>query len=413
MSYSVKKENLLFEADFSGFYSEIAKEVKNSIEAYWEIENDSVMLAVSDCKNIRDEYILREDDFFTSQIRIENHKPVLIRLNKEFINVFLDDTLDPATDEFNLRKMSSLEVKIFNNFCEYLYKQINTLLIDSKQVKITAASEKNINIVFFVATKNSKNAKIVLTIPQDRIDMVKLERKTSFSDEDFIHCSTNIKIRVGYSKLTLEELQNLSKDDTILLENSSLNHMTLVSGDIEQKFKVEVSDTKITSITDSDEETETNDGNEVMMAKNLWDDIQIELSAEFSKVKMTIGELKQISKGQVVDLGSIYDNEISLFIEDKKVAKGELLIINDKYAVKINEVLSSNVVQEKIEAKPQETKPAQPQAAAPQAQPAPKNPENAPQQAESTPQQQAPQPKKVSQHAVVEDEEFDYSDFEN
>ena len=78
------------------------------------------------------------------------------------------------------------------------------------------------------------------------------------------------------------------------------------------------------------------------MEKNLWDDIQIEVSAEFDKVKMTIGELKQITQGQIVDLGSVFNNEIFLYVEDKKVAKGELMIINDRYAVRLNEILNVN-----------------------------------------------------------------------
>ncbi len=30
--------------------------------------------------------------------------------------------------------------------------------------------------------------------------------------------------------------------------------------------------------------------------QNIWDDIQIEVGAEFDKVKMSLGDLKQISK---------------------------------------------------------------------------------------------------------------------
>ena len=56
---------------------------------------------------------------------------------------------------------------------------------------------------------------------------------------------------------------------------------------------------------------------------------------------MTLGELKQISKGLVIDLGPIMNNEISLLVENKTVAKGELVIINDKYGVKVTEVFAS------------------------------------------------------------------------
>ena len=58
------------------------------------------------------------------------------------------------------------------------------------------------------------------------------------------------------------------------------------------------------------------------------------------KVKLTLGELKQISEGLVIDIGSVYDNKIDLKVEDKIVASGELVIINDRYGVKINEIFT-------------------------------------------------------------------------
>ena len=73
---------------------------------------------------------------------------------------------------------------------------------------------------------------------------------------------------------------------------------------------------------------------------NMWDSIQVDVNAEFEKVKLTLGELKQISEGLVVDIGSVYDNRIDLKVEDKIVASGELIIINDRYGVKINKIFT-------------------------------------------------------------------------
>ena len=147
-------------------------------------------------------------------------------------------------------------------------------------------------------------------------------------------------------------------------------------------FSVKPNPALIMNVNNENEE-EFND-NEVIMSKNLWDDIQIEINAEFEKVKMTIGELKQITQGQIVDLGSVFDNEISLYVEEKKVAKGELIIINDRYAVRLDEVLNDNAKPKVAQQQPQ------------------------PQKAQAQPQAKKPQP----QAPQSEDEEFDYSDFE-
>ena len=71
---------------------------------------------------------------------------------------------------------------------------------------------------------------------------------------------------------------------------------------------------------------------------NLWDSIQVDMSAEFDKVKLTLGELKSIEEGLIVDLCSVYDNKISLKVGGKLVADGELVIINDRFGVRIESV---------------------------------------------------------------------------
>ena len=85
-----------------------------------------------------------------------------------------------------------------------------------------------------------------------------------------------------------------------------------------------------------------NDGGNEEMADNtnLWDSIEVEMSAQFDTVKITLGELKNIEEGLVVDLTSIYDNKVTLSVEDKPIARGELVIVNDRYGVKIDEVIA-------------------------------------------------------------------------
>jgi flagellar motor switch protein FliN len=75
---------------------------------------------------------------------------------------------------------------------------------------------------------------------------------------------------------------------------------------------------------------------------NLWDSIEVEINAQFESVKITLGELKAIEAGTVIDLTSIYNNKVTLSVENKPIAKGELVIINDRYGVKITDVADTN-----------------------------------------------------------------------
>ena len=58
--------------------------------------------------------------------------------------------------------------------------------------------------------------------------------------------------------------------------------------------------------------------------------------------KNNLRRIKNIETGLVVDLTSLYNNSVTLKVEGKPIANGSLVIVNDRYGVKINEVLAGN-----------------------------------------------------------------------
>ena len=120
--------------------------------------------------------------------------------------------------------------------------------------------------------------------------------------------------------------------------------MTLICENIIQTFKIKPNE-KIIEPYDMSGGNEMNNTN-----TNLWDSIQVDMSAEFDKVKLTLGELKSIEEGLIVDLCSVYDNKISLKVGGKTVAAGELVIINDRFGVRIENVNDSNGTSEPAQA---------------------------------------------------------------
>lgn len=397
-----KTKNIFHDKNFNLFATQICDAFKVALESFWEQDTKIILQATNDYREIRDEKLISNVDFFSSQIKVENHKPIIIRLSGEFVENILAQTLGTNKKYFKFSEITPLEIKILNSFCEFVYKKIKEILISPKDAKLSEKSEKNINLLFTLQTKDEICSKIMISIPQDRINLIALKKEETFKDEDFFSSKATVNIEAGSSKITFDELQNLAVDDIIVLEDSELNKMTLISGNSKNKFNVKINSSLIVNINNDEDEEDNQTYEEVKMEKNVWDDIQIEINAEFEKVKMTIGELKQITQGQIVDLGSIFDNEISLFVEDRKVAKGELIIINDRYAVRLNEVLNTPAqkainAQVNIGPKPQVQAQAKPQTQAkPQAQT---------QQAIQSKASQKPQ-------TPIDDEEFDYSDFE-
>lgn len=405
---SNKVNNIFQDKNINVLASQMCEVTKGALESFWEEDIKLTLQAINDYREIRSERLISNIDFFSSQIKVESHKPIIVRLSGEFVEEALAKSLGINQKRFKFSEITPLEIKILNGFCEFVYKKLKDILIPAKVARLTDKSEKNFNFLFMIETNNGNCSKIMISIPQDRVKLAPIKKTTAFSDEDFLASKVAVCLSAGSSKITFDELQNLAPDDIIVLENSELSKMTLISGDIKNKFNIKINPSLIVDVNnEEDEDGSIQTYSEVIVEKNLWDDIQIEINAEFEKVKMTIGELKQITQGQIVDLGSIFDNEISLFVEDRKVAKGELIIINDRYAVRLNEVLNSNATKTidaniKTEAKNEQVQ--NPQVQKPQAQPKPR------------PQADAPIQSKVSaapkQQTNIDDEEFDYSDFE-
>ena len=278
---SNNKKNIFQDIDFNALTSQLTEAVKSAVEKYWEQDIQIVFQAINNFREVREERLCANIDFFSSQIKVEVHKPVTIRLSKDFVENFLTITLDSRISNFSLTKLTGLEIKILNNFCEFLYKRIKEVLISPRDVKISERSEKNINFLFYLSLDNTCCSQLMLTIPQDRINMPQIKPTQNFKDEDFLTSSTQVRIKAGSSKITLNDLKNLSSDDIVLLESSDITKLTLISGNLEKRFNVKVNPALVLKLDNEDNQDNGETYNEVAMGKNLWDDIQIEVNAEF------------------------------------------------------------------------------------------------------------------------------------
>lgn len=414
-----KSENIFHNVNLEVFDKTLINVVKNAILTFWEQDISIATRAINDFEELRQEALVENLNFFTTQMKQENNSPITIRINDNFAQEFLGLALESRKENFKLNELTPLEIKILNSFCEFLYKKLSEILIPLEEIKKTQENfdnKKYINILYEILPKKADNvASLMLSVPKNRLKFPPIQKTQAFLDTDFSTSSTNVKIKVGTSKISLQDLKNLETEDIVLLENSDPAIATLISGEYQKRFSLKVNPSLIVDLGEDfgenfEEEAKNNfekTNYEVSMEKNLWDDIEVEIGAEFEKVKMSIGELKQITQGQIVDLGSIFESEISLFVENKKVATGELMIINDRYAVKLNKILSSSKAQN-IQTAPKEEKKAPAQNIQKPAPQAPRGPQAAPRGAQQAQAKPNPQPQ-VSQD---QKEDFDYSDFE-
>lgn len=106
--------------------------------------------------------------------------------------------------------------------------------------------------------------------------------------------------------------------------------------------------------------------------------------------------MKKIEDGLVIDVAGLYDNRVTLRVENKVIGHGQLVIINDRYGVKITDIAEGA---EDIEDDIQN----------PQQGPIAPTIETGTSEEAPLQQEEAAPP---TQPTEGDDEEFDYSDFE-
>ncbi len=69
-------------------------------------------------------------------------------------------------------------------------------------------------------------------------------------------------------------------------------------------------------------------------------DIPLEISVELGRAKMLISELLQLCQGSVIELNKLPGDSLEIFVNQKLVARGEVVVVNDKFGIKMTDILS-------------------------------------------------------------------------
>jgi flagellar motor switch protein FliN/FliY len=76
---------------------------------------------------------------------------------------------------------------------------------------------------------------------------------------------------------------------------------------------------------------------------NLVLDVPVSLTIELGGCQLPMREVLQLNIGSVVQLDKAADAPVELSINGKLIARGEVVIIEDRYGVKITEVMGRTI----------------------------------------------------------------------
>jgi len=68
------------------------------------------------------------------------------------------------------------------------------------------------------------------------------------------------------------------------------------------------------------------------------DDVQVNVSAELGRMTLTVGEFLRLHEGSVVGLDRAAGETIDVLVNGVKVARGEVLVINDLFVLRVHSI---------------------------------------------------------------------------
>ena len=81
------------------------------------------------------------------------------------------------------------------------------------------------------------------------------------------------------------------------------------------------------------------DGRGIKSSLSHFEDIVLEIYAELGQTKLKIKDLLNLESGSVLELSKPAGEAADVYVNNQPFARGEVLVINDMFAVRLNKIL--------------------------------------------------------------------------
>lgn len=69
-------------------------------------------------------------------------------------------------------------------------------------------------------------------------------------------------------------------------------------------------------------------------------DIPLKVTVELGRTKMQVSELLNLTQGSVIELSKLAGEPMEVLVNDKLIARGEAVVVNEKFGVRLTDVIS-------------------------------------------------------------------------
>ena len=71
-------------------------------------------------------------------------------------------------------------------------------------------------------------------------------------------------------------------------------------------------------------------------------DINLNLVVELGRTKKQVKEILEIGKGSIIELEKLAGDPVEIYVNDKKLAEGEVVVVDDHFGVRITSLIKQS-----------------------------------------------------------------------
>jgi flagellar motor switch protein FliN/FliY len=105
------------------------------------------------------------------------------------------------------------------------------------------------------------------------------------------------------------------------------------AGDSEAKTKVEAKAAQFSNVQDAGKSMEQKSIDFIL-------DLPLQVTVELGRTQMLINDLLRLGQGSVVELSKLAGEPMEVLVNQKLVARGEVVVVNEKFGVRLTDVIS-------------------------------------------------------------------------
>jgi len=70
-------------------------------------------------------------------------------------------------------------------------------------------------------------------------------------------------------------------------------------------------------------------------------DVDLHVAIELGRTDMLVEDVLKIDEGSVIELDKLAGDPVDVYVNDRLVARGEVLVLNDKFCIRVSEIVAN------------------------------------------------------------------------